>query len=189
MIPFAMVVINKFPESSKWLSVANCQSCPYYSILLPTGRSRGSLIEIEESAQPRATSHATRHVDKRRAGDEAIADTLVIPFGVVVRDVLRYSRSKMPFSEWNQPIQAFFFDRPYEPFGVGVCIGGALGREDHTDARFVESTPHVAAPLPVSIANEDVGRARILGHRQRPHDLLHEQRVGMRRGPEDLDAP
>jgi hypothetical protein len=74
-------------------------------------------------------------------------------------------------AERNQPVQAFFFDRPHEPFGVGVRIGRALGREDNTDGRLVESTPHVTAPLPIPIANEDVwgGRDRILGHRQRPH--------------------
>ena len=28
----------------------------------------------------------------------------------------------------------------------------------------------------------------VVGHRQRPHDLLHEQRLGVRRGSEDLHA-
>jgi len=58
----------------------------------------------------------------------------MIPFGVIVRDVLRDGRSEVSLAERNQPVQAFFFDGPHEPFGVGNRIGSALGREDDTDA-------------------------------------------------------
>jgi hypothetical protein len=51
----------------------------------------------------------------------------MIPFAVVVLDVLRDGRSEVPLAERNQPVQAFFFDGSHEPFGVGVRIGGALG--------------------------------------------------------------
>ena len=118
-----------------------------------------------------------------------MANPLVIPFDMVMRDVLRDRRSEVSFAERNQPVQAFLFDGPHEPFGVGICIRGALGRKHDADARLVESTAHVTAPLPVPIANEDLwsGRDPIIGHRQRPHDVLHEERLGMRRGSEDLD--
>jgi len=55
----------------------------------------------------------------------------------------------------------------------------------------VESTPDVTAPRPVPIANQDLwdGRRTVIRHRQRPHELLHEQRLGMWRGSEDLDSP
>ena len=49
-------------------------------------RSRGPLIEIEQPAEPRTASHATRHLDHRRARDQPIVESLVIPFAVVVLD-------------------------------------------------------------------------------------------------------
>src|SRR5690349_6982466 len=52
------------------------------------------MIEIEESAEPRTTTHTTGHLTHGRAGDEAIADNMVIPFGVVTLDAppsLRWS--------------------------------------------------------------------------------------------------
>src|SRR5262249_6675530 len=56
-----------------------------------------------------------------------------------------------------------------------------------TDTRVPESTPRVTAPLPITIADQDVRRGYpiVLGHRQHPHDLLHEHRLGMRRRSED----
>ena len=170
---------------------AQSASLLYYSIPQPNLRSRRSLVEVKESTEPRTTSHASRHVGNGPAADQAIADPLVISFRGVVRDVLRDGRSENVARREESAGQAFFFDGPHEPFRVGVRIRRTLGREDNTDARLEESTPHVTDPLPVPIANEDVrgGRDRRLGHRQRPHDLLHEERLGMRRGSEDLDAP
>jgi hypothetical protein len=55
-------------------------------------------------------SDATRHLDHRWAGDESIVESLVIPFAVVVLDVLRHGPPEMPVSDRNQPIEAFFFD-------------------------------------------------------------------------------
>jgi hypothetical protein len=49
-----------------------------------------SLIEVEEAAEPPTTSHTSCHLAHRWAEDEETADTLVIPFGVVVLDVLRH---------------------------------------------------------------------------------------------------
>jgi hypothetical protein len=75
-------------------------------------------MEVEEAAEPPADVHTSCHLDHGRGGDEAIADTLVIPFGVLVLDVLRYGAPEVPFPDRNQPVQAFFFDRPHDPFGI-----------------------------------------------------------------------
>ena len=86
----------------------------------------------------------------------------MISFSVVVLDVLRYRPPEMSFPDWNQPIQAFFFDRPHEAFRVGVGIGRALGDEDHADSRVPESPPHITAPLPIPIADQNVQRVQHL---------------------------
>jgi hypothetical protein len=63
-----------------------------------------------------------RHLDRRRARNEAFVESLMIPFAVIVLNVLRHSTLEMPTSEWNQPVQTFFFDRPHEAFRVRVGI-------------------------------------------------------------------
>jgi hypothetical protein len=134
------------------------------------------------------TSHTMRHLDDRRARDEAIAESLVVPFTVTVFNVLRHGVPEVPLSDRNQAVQALFFDRPDEAFRVRIRIRRALGSEDEVGSRVPELTPHVAAPLAIPIADQYVHRWQraVLGHRQRPDDLLHEQRLGMRGGPEDL---
>ena len=102
-------------------------------------------------------SHATRHPDDRRARDEAIVEALVVPFSVIVRDVLGHRAPEMPISDRNQPVQTLFFDRPNKTFRVGVRIRGAPRSEEHTDTRLLESTPHLTAPFPIPIADQHVG--------------------------------
>ena len=59
----------------------------------------------------------------------------------------------------NQPVQAFFFDRPHETFRVRVRIGRARRGEEHADTRLLESTPHITAPLAIPIADQQGRRA------------------------------
>ena len=40
----------------------------------------------------------------------------MIPFAVVVLDVLCDRPPEMPLPDRNQPVQAFFFDRPHEAY-------------------------------------------------------------------------
>jgi len=108
----------------------------------PTWRSRRSLIEIEESTETRLTSHTTRHLDHRRAEDQAIADSLMISFGVVVRDALRHGASKVPLADRNQPVQAFVFDRPHEALRVGVRVRRARRSEDEADTGLPQPASH-----------------------------------------------
>ncbi len=60
----------------------------------------------------------------------------MIPFAMVVLDVLRFGAAEGSLPERNQPVQALLFDGPHKAFGIGVRIGCARGREDHTNARF-----------------------------------------------------
>ena len=98
-------------------------------------------------------SDATRHLDHWQARNQLIAESLVIPFAVVMLDEFRHGSPEMPLADRNQPIKAFFFDRSHEPFGVRVRIGRALGSEDDADPRVPGIDAYVAAPLPISIAD------------------------------------
>jgi hypothetical protein len=52
----------------------------------------------------------------------------MIPFAVVVLDVLRHGLPEMPLPDRNQPVKAFFLDRPHETFRVGVGVSRQLHR-------------------------------------------------------------
>jgi hypothetical protein len=58
--------------------------------------SGGLFIEVEQAAQPRVASDATRPVDARRSHDESIAKALVIPFEVVVGNIFMHGLPKVP---------------------------------------------------------------------------------------------
>ena len=106
------------------------------------------------------------------------------PVLVVVLAELRDCLPQVPLTDWNDAIETFFFDRPYKSLGVRVRVGRALGDPHHVDARVPEPTPDIMAPFPIPIADQDLRWAHDtrLHHRQRPDDLLHEQRLRMRRG-------
>ena len=46
----------------------------------------------------------------------------MIPFAMVVLDVLVDEASEMAFTERNHAVETLLFDRPDEPFGIGVEI-------------------------------------------------------------------
>ena len=66
-------------------------------------------------------SDATHHPDDRRARDAAIVEALMVPFSVIVGDVLRHRAPEVPLPDWNQPVQAFFFDQPSFQRAVPAC--------------------------------------------------------------------
>jgi hypothetical protein len=69
---------------------------------------------------------------------------LVIPFGLVVLDVLRDGAPEMPLPDRNQPVEAFFFDRPHEALCMSVRIRRTRRGQDHPNASITESTPPVS---------------------------------------------
>jgi hypothetical protein len=95
--------------------------------------------------------------------------------------------SQVPLTDWHDAIETFFLDRPDESLSVGVRVWCAFGDQHHADARVPEPTPDIMAPFRIPIADQNLRSARI-SHRQRPDDLLHEQRFRMRCGSEDLHA-
>jgi hypothetical protein len=71
----------------------------------------------------------------------------VIPFSVIVLDVLRHRAPEVPFPERYDPIETFFLDGSDESRRVGIRIGRPLGNQHDANARLPEPTPHVAAPV------------------------------------------
>ena len=83
----------------------------------------------------------------------------MIPFAVVVLNVLRDGPPEVALPDWNQPVEAFFFDRPHEPFCVHVRIGRALRDEHNLDTGIPQSTSHVAAPVSSQFSAEPTDHA------------------------------
>src|ERR1700749_1252138 len=72
-----------------------------------------------------------------------VARTLMWTFLVIMLDEFRDGMTKRGFAEENHAVEAFFFDRPDEPFGEGIEIRtagwqgnrfDAGGAEDHVEA-------------------------------------------------------
>src|SRR5262245_8744269 len=116
------------------------------------------------------------------AVSEDVDEVVLTPFENELPDCV----PEVPLTDGNDPIETFFLDRPYESLGVGVRVGRALGDQHYANTRVPEATPDILAPFAIPIADHDPPSAydTCLRHRQRPDDLLHEQRLRMRRGSE-----
>ncbi len=68
-----------------------------------------------------------------RARDQDVLDPLMIPLPVVMFEVLCHRPSQMTFAERDHPVEALFFDRSHEPFGMGIRIGRPIRRLHHAD--------------------------------------------------------
>ena len=73
----------------------------------------------------------------------------MIPLVMVVIDEFREGPSKMALAQRHQTIETLVFDRPYEPFGVGVRIGRL--HDVHTG--FAQQASNIPAPSSVDTQN------------------------------------
>jgi hypothetical protein len=78
----------------------------------------------------------------------------MIPFAVIVVDVLCHRATEVPLPQRNQAVQAFSFDRSYEAFGVGARVWRALRNQHNAGARVPKPTPDITAPFPIPIADQ-----------------------------------
>ena len=84
--------------------------------------------------------YATRLVDHRRARDEPIAEALVIPFSMIVLDVLCYRATEVLLPDRNQPVEAFFLDRSHEAFRVSGWRKRCVVRDISEDRECCRAT-------------------------------------------------
>jgi hypothetical protein len=118
-------------------------------------RSRCSLVEVQQPVQPRPAPHPPPDIDHKRARDQPIAEPLMIPFSVIVLDVLRHRAPEVPLPDRHDPSQALFFDGSDEALGVRIGIGRPLGNQHHMNTGLAEPTPDIVAPFPIPIADHD----------------------------------
>lgn len=85
--------------------------------------SRRSLVVIQQATAPLAATNLADASARRVPLDQPIFESLVIPLVMVVIDEVPECAAKMALAKRHQPIKAFVFDRPHEPFGIGVRIG------------------------------------------------------------------
>ena len=135
-------------------------------------------------------SHATRYRDRRRARDEAIVESLVIPFPVIVLDEFVQRVTEVSLPQRNHPVETFFFDRPDKALGVGIRVRRTRWRQCDANARIGESASYRRAPLPIPIADQHAmpGQQAIVRRRRHPSHLAHEQLGRMGCGPQHMDA-
>ncbi len=82
------------------------------------------MVEIEESAEAFAPLHVGGRTSRPwRVLQKPVVESLMVPLAVVVLDVLSREEAQVALTERNHAIETFLFDRPNEPFGVGVEIG------------------------------------------------------------------
>ena len=69
---------------------------------------------VEKSAQSLAPAHPTGPVRCRRACNQDVPETLMIPLAVVMLDEFGDSAPKMGLPDRNQPIEALFLMEHYD---------------------------------------------------------------------------
>jgi hypothetical protein len=95
-----------------------------------------------------------RGVAGRSSRNQLVAETLMIPFAVVVRDKFRDCVPEMTLPQRNHPVETLLFDRSNEPLGVRIRVRSALRRPDHADASVAKLLSQRAAPFSIPIADE-----------------------------------
>ena len=89
--------------------------------------------------------------------------TLVVPLVVIVRRERAACPVQVPLTEEDDPVEAFFFDRTDEAFGVRVAIRRAVRRLYDTNPCPGQGLAERAAPLRVSVAEQDCSRRDFAG--------------------------
>ena len=63
-----------------------------------------------------------------RTRNEPIAQSLVIPFVMIVLDELRDDAPEVSLPDRNDPVETFFLNRADESLGVGIRVGSTIRR-------------------------------------------------------------
>lgn len=84
-------------------------------------RSAGAAVEAQQPTKSLVVDDLVTVALLTRL-DELVPEPLVVPLGVVVREVLTDRVTKVPLAEEDQPPQTFLLDRPHKTLGVGVRV-------------------------------------------------------------------
>jgi hypothetical protein len=80
------------------------------------------MVVVQDSSDALSAADRARRAQRRGTDEQLIGDSLVIPFVVIVRQVLCDGAPKMPLSERDHSIQAFVLDRPHKPLRGGIAV-------------------------------------------------------------------
>ena len=122
--------------------------------------------------------------------DEAIAEALVIPLVVVVRDELADGTTQQALTDEHHPLEARFLDGADEAFRVGIQVRGASGEADGGDTRRGERVSHGRTEEWVAVVDEEphVPEESVVGIGGVPHELGNPGPVGLGVDAGDLNA-
>jgi hypothetical protein len=91
-----------------------------------------------------ASTNASDARFRRRTVNQFVAQSLMIPFTMIMGHILGDRSTEMTLTERNQSIQTLLFDRPDEAFGVGVGVSCRLHRQRAVRHKpFVLSIPSI----------------------------------------------
>ena len=151
--------------------------------------STGSRVVIQQATESRTPTDRTLTSPRHPPIDESIVESLVIPLPMIVIDEFGEGASEVGLAQGHYPIEALVLDRPHEPLGIRVRIRRSKRGPHNVHGRIAQQLSYVLAPLGVPITNEHaMGTQQAVRLGERAPHLSHEQPVGMRCGPHDLDA-
>ena len=92
---------------------------------------RQSFGNTQKATRALATFDAARHASHVGIGfDQAIAETLVIAFPMIMFQVSSRSSTQRVLAEENHPVEAFFFQAAVKAFEVCIAIGRLRRQQD-----------------------------------------------------------
>ena len=112
---------------------------------------------------------------------EAVVESLMVALTVVVLDVLLREEAQVAFTERNHTIETFLFDRPDEPFGVGVEIGTLRRQANGLDPAARQDVRNDMRVQGIPVVNQIARRPQetINGVRERAGHLFHPTAAGL----------
>src|SRR5262245_33596221 len=106
-------------------------------------------IELQQAAQALIADDLA--IANQSTLDQLVAETLVVAFDVVMREVLLESATEVAFAEQDHPVEALLLDRAHEALCVGVGVRGLERRSDHPDAGRLQHDPEPEGELRVAV--------------------------------------
>jgi hypothetical protein len=79
----------------------------------------------------------------------------MIAFAMIVIDERRDGSPEMALAERNHPIETFFLDGSHEALRVRIRVRRPHGRQHDANPRSADDSPHVLAPFPIAVAEQD----------------------------------
>ena len=149
----------------------------------------GTVVITEKSTDALATANGPAGMRLSWRIDQFVIKSLVVSFAMVVCDEVDERPPEVTFTERDDAIQAFLFDRADEPLRMRIAVWCPERCADHANARCREEALDPKAPFAITIAEQHAMHvtACVAVLRQVPHGLDEKGFMWMRGGPQNLD--